>query len=64
MNLIDLKYKFKKVRNIYLHPKLMSLENGLATPTMKIKRQEVRKYFQSVIANLYNEKMDNSKSRL
>jgi hypothetical protein len=38
----------------------MTLENGLATPTMKIKRQEVRKYFKHVIDNLYCEVDENN----
>lgn len=50
---------YEQVRNIHLHPKMMTLENGLATPTMKIKRQEVRKYFKDVIANLYDEPLEN-----
>ena len=54
---------YEQVKNIYLHSKMMTLENGLATPTMKIKRQEVRKYFQETITNLYKENLDN-KSRL
>jgi long-subunit acyl-CoA synthetase (AMP-forming) len=58
-----IEYHVFKVKVIHLHPKLMSLENGLATPTMKIKRQEVRKYFQTTIAEMYNEKLE-SKSRL
>lgn len=33
----------------------MTLDNGLATPTMKIKRNEVRKYFKDVIARLYEQ---------
>ena len=35
----------------------MSLENGLTTPTMKIKRLECRKHFKDIIAKLYEEKL-------
>ncbi|CAF0824515.1 unnamed protein product [Brachionus calyciflorus] len=49
---------YEKVRKIHLHPELMSLENGLATPTMKIKRAQVRSYFKNIIQNLYNEKVE------
>ena len=33
----------------------MTLQNGLATPTMKIKRFEVRKLFRDKINELYKE---------
>ena len=42
-----------KVKNIYLHDELFSLENGLATPTMKIVRHEVRRKFKDTIEALY-----------
>lgn len=35
----------------------MSLENGLTTPTMKIKRLECRKYFKDIVAKLYDEEL-------
>lgn len=49
---------YEKVRKIHLHPELMSLENGLATPTMKIKRIQVRNFFRDVIDNLYDQPTD------
>jgi long-subunit acyl-CoA synthetase (AMP-forming) len=44
-----------QIRNIHLHPEMLTLENGLATPTMKVKRNEVRNYFKKVIEDLYAE---------
>ena len=46
---------YELVKNIHLHHELFSLENGLATPTMKIKRIEVRKHFKDVIEKLYSD---------
>jgi long-chain acyl-CoA synthetase len=45
----------EQVKNIHLHAELMSLENGLATATMKIKRYEVRKHFKDTISAMYQE---------
>lgn len=49
---------YEKVKKIHLHPELMSLENGLATPTMKIKRVQVRIFFNDVIKRLYDQPAD------
>ena len=46
---------YEQIKNVHLHTEMMTLENGLATPTMKIKRQEARKFFQEIITNLYKE---------
>ena len=35
----------------------MSLENGLTTPTMKLKRVQVRNHFKDIIAKLYAEEI-------
>ncbi|NXJ76841.1 ACSL1 ligase, partial [Trogon melanurus] len=49
---------FEQVKDIFMHPQMFSVENGLLTPTLKAKRPELRKYFQSQIDELYaNAKM-------
>ncbi|XP_009079322.1 PREDICTED: long-chain-fatty-acid--CoA ligase 1 isoform X3 [Acanthisitta chloris] len=49
---------FEQVKDIVLHAEMFSIENGLLTPTLKAKRPELRKYFQSQIDELYaNAKM-------
>uniref|UniRef100_A0A8C3Y7D2 Long-chain-fatty-acid--CoA ligase n=1 Tax=Catharus ustulatus TaxID=91951 RepID=A0A8C3Y7D2_CATUS len=46
------------IQYIVLHTEMFSIENGLLTPTLKAKRPELRKYFQSQIDELYaNAKM-------
>ncbi|KAG9473334.1 hypothetical protein GDO78_018281 [Eleutherodactylus coqui] len=42
-----------RVKDIYVHPEMLSVENGLLTPTLKAKRAEVAKYFHSQIDDLY-----------
>jgi long-chain acyl-CoA synthetase len=54
---------YEKVKNIHLHSELFSLENGLATPTLKLKRINLRMYFQNIVANLYAE-ADAKKAKL
>ena len=46
---------YEQIRNIYLHPEMFTIDNELATPTMKIKRLAVREYFKNEIVNLYAE---------
>uniref|UniRef100_A0A8C3BYT9 Long-chain-fatty-acid--CoA ligase n=1 Tax=Cairina moschata TaxID=8855 RepID=A0A8C3BYT9_CAIMO len=49
---------FEQVKDIIMHTEMFSIENGLLTPTLKAKRPELRKYFQSQIDELYaNTKM-------
>ncbi|NXY45814.1 ACSL1 ligase, partial [Ceuthmochares aereus] len=49
---------FEQVKDIFVHTEMFTIENGLLTPTLKAKRPELRKYFQSQIDELYaNAKM-------
>ena len=50
------KYKLKQyeiVDNVHLHPELFSQNNGLLTVTLKTRRGNVRKQFQSIVQSLY-----------
>lgn len=44
---------FEQVKSIYLHSQPFSIENGLLTPTLKAKRAELSKHFQTQINSLY-----------
>ncbi|KAM3612432.1 uncharacterized protein V6R79_008283 [Siganus canaliculatus] len=44
---------FEQVKAIYIHTDLFSVENGLLTPTLKSKRNEMRQCFRSQIDELY-----------
>uniref|UniRef100_A0A8C2ZQT3 Long-chain-fatty-acid--CoA ligase n=1 Tax=Cyclopterus lumpus TaxID=8103 RepID=A0A8C2ZQT3_CYCLU len=44
---------FEQVRSIYIQTQLFSIENGLLTPTLKAKRNEMRQYFKAQIDELY-----------
>lgn len=55
---------YEQVRNIYLHPDMFSIQNNLATPTMKIKRLAVRKHFKDTILALYTEYESLTKAKL
>lgn len=42
-----------KVKNIYIHNEMFSIENGLLTPTLKAKRPELKEFFKEKIDQLY-----------
>ena len=44
---------FEQAKAIYLHPEPFSVESGMLTPTMKIKRQPMAKYFHEQITAMY-----------
>uniref|UniRef100_A0A8D0GIT2 long-chain-fatty-acid--CoA ligase n=1 Tax=Sphenodon punctatus TaxID=8508 RepID=A0A8D0GIT2_SPHPU len=44
---------FEQVKDIFLHPEMFTIENGLLTPTLKAKRAELAKYFRSQLDALY-----------
>jgi long-chain acyl-CoA synthetase len=46
---------YEKIRNIHLHHEPFTLENNLATPTLKLKRISLRQYFKDSIDKLYAE---------
>ncbi|KAI8869438.1 acetyl-CoA synthetase-like protein [Ramicandelaber brevisporus] len=46
---------FEQVKAIRIESEMMSIENGLFTPTMKIKRHECAKYYARQIKEMYDE---------
>lgn len=44
---------FEQVKAVHLHPELFSVENGLFTPTFKLKRPQARAAFQADIDRMY-----------
>jgi len=54
---------FEQAKAIYLHDDLFTLENGLLTPTFKLKRPQAKKAFKEVIDTLYTQ-VPASKSKL
>ncbi|EGZ24837.1 hypothetical protein PHYSODRAFT_350011 [Phytophthora sojae] len=46
---------FERVRNVHFHPKPFSSDEGLVTPTFKLKRPQLKAYFQPQIDELYRE---------
>uniref|UniRef100_A0A4X2KHH9 Long-chain-fatty-acid--CoA ligase n=1 Tax=Vombatus ursinus TaxID=29139 RepID=A0A4X2KHH9_VOMUR len=46
-----------KVKAIYIHSDMFSVQNGLLTPTLKAKRRELRDYFKKQIEELYSTSM-------
>ncbi|OPJ84205.1 long-chain-fatty-acid--CoA ligase 5 [Patagioenas fasciata monilis] len=45
---------FEQVKDLYIHTEMFSVENGLLTPTLKAKRAELVKLFQTQIEALYS----------
>jgi long-chain acyl-CoA synthetase len=45
---------FEQVQAIHLHPDPMTVENGLLTPTFKLKRPQAKVQFQLQIDALYS----------
>eukprot|EP01129_Flabellula_baltica_P016886 TRINITY_DN9190_c0_g1_i1.p1 TRINITY_DN9190_c0_g1~~TRINITY_DN9190_c0_g1_i1.p1 ORF type:complete len:729 (+),score=164.84 TRINITY_DN9190_c0_g1_i1:52-2238(+) len=46
---------FERIRSLYLYPEEFSTENDLATPTMKLKRPQLKEFFKDVIDRMYEE---------
>ncbi|RLN87965.1 hypothetical protein BBJ28_00020614, partial [Nothophytophthora sp. Chile5] len=44
---------FELVKNVHFHPEPFSLEDGLITPTFKLKRPQLKTFFQAQITQLY-----------
>lgn len=42
-----------KVKAIAIHPELFTVENGLLTPTLKAKRNEMRQFFRPQLDQMY-----------
>lgn len=45
---------FEQVKDIHVHHEMFSIENGLITPTLKTKREEIYKHFRSEIDRMYS----------
>uniref|UniRef100_A0A7N6BV16 Arachidonate--CoA ligase n=1 Tax=Anabas testudineus TaxID=64144 RepID=A0A7N6BV16_ANATE len=45
---------FEQVKDIYLHPEMFSVANGLLTPTLKSRRTDIRRVFQEQISSMYS----------
>jgi len=54
---------FERAKSIHLHDELFTLENGLLTPTFKLRRPEAKKIFLDDIKKLYS-KAPSSRSKL
>ncbi|XP_024130954.1 long-chain-fatty-acid--CoA ligase 1 [Oryzias melastigma] len=45
---------FEQVKDLYLHPEMFSIANGLLTPTLKSRRNDIRKVFQEQLSSMYS----------
>ncbi|XP_030646141.1 long-chain-fatty-acid--CoA ligase 6 isoform X2 [Chanos chanos] len=45
---------FEQVKDLYLHPEMFSVSNGLLTPTLKSRRVDLRRVFQEQIKQMYS----------
>ena len=54
---------FEKVKNIFLDCEHWTIENGMLTPTMKLKRLASRTKYKEVIEALYKEGVYNPKAK-
>ncbi|MFM8439009.1 MAG: long-chain fatty acid--CoA ligase, partial [Candidatus Kapaibacterium sp.] len=45
--------KYERVRRIHLLPEPFTVENGMMTPTLKIKRSVVEKHYADIITAMY-----------
>ena len=46
----------EKISNFYLIEENFTIENGLLTPTMKVKRNKVIKKYKNILENFYTKK--------
>uniref|UniRef100_A0A1A8S358 Long-chain-fatty-acid--CoA ligase n=1 Tax=Nothobranchius rachovii TaxID=451742 RepID=A0A1A8S358_9TELE len=44
---------FEQVKDLYLHPEMFSVANGLLTPTLKSRRADIRRVFQEELSSMY-----------
>jgi len=44
---------FETVRGVYLDPNIFSVDNGLVTPTFKLKRPQLKDYYSEQIEEMY-----------
>ena len=54
---------FEKVKNVYCESEMWTVENGMLTPTMKLKRLASRTKYKEVIEALYKEGVYNPKAK-
>lgn len=45
---------FEQVKDLYLHPEMFSIANGLLTPTLKTRRTDICKVFKEQLSAMYN----------